>query len=357
VNIGAQSIATRRLWDWKTIFVGLIVAAIVISGALIHMSLWKNVGEDIEYIWRDAHSIFSGQNPYIKILSGNMRENQKYATYFPLFYLLGALTEAIGFRNYEAWLSFWRGIFLLFNLSIALLLFSVLYRRGYLILAIFSTLFWLFNRWTLNLTALGQIDFIPIFFLLASLALFQRNQRASLLLFSISLAAKQIGIFLAPLYLIWIWQSSDRDRLKRLSIGTLMMISVPLLTSLPFILWNAEGFFKSIIFSATRFATNHFKVASLDELLVESMPSFVGITAKLPMFFLMALIYLAALRYRLSRYAAALLILSIFVDYNSVLFRQYMAWLVPFVPLAAASVLHHRHQEAASTDAAHEARG
>jgi hypothetical protein len=110
-------------------------------------------------------------------------------------------------------------------------------------------------------------------------------------------------------------------------------------TSLPFIIWNAEGFFRSIIFSATRYATNHFKVASFDQLLAEDVPNFVGIPAKLPMLFLMALVYIVALRHRMGRYAAALLILSIFVEFNSVLFRQYMTWIVPFVPLAVSDML------------------
>jgi uncharacterized membrane protein len=318
-----------------------MVAAAIVSGALMHISLWKDdrLGEDIQYIWQDAHTIFSGENPYVKILSGNMRENQKYATYFPLFYLLGALTEAIGFKSYEEWISFWRWGFLLLTLGIGLILFTVIYRRGHLALAIFSVLFWLFSRWTLNLTTNGQIDVIPIFFLLASLALFQRNQPVALLLFSCSLAAKQIAIFMLPLYLIWVWQSSEENAPKRVGIAALIIMSVPLATSLPFIIWNAEGFFRSIIFSATRYATNHFKVSSFDQLIAEDMPGFVGIPAKLPMLFLMGLVYIVALRHKMGRYAAALLIMSIFVEFNSVLFRQYMTWIVPFVPLAVSDML------------------
>jgi uncharacterized membrane protein len=215
-------------------------------------------------------------------------------------------------------------------------------------------LFWLFSRWTLNQTTNAQIDFIPIFFLLASLALFQSNQRLALLLLGFSLATKQIAIFVVPLYLIWVWQSSDRNALKQVSVATLIIFSVPLLASLPFIIWNAEGFFKSIIFSATRFATNHFKVSSFDELIAEAMPNFVGIPAKLPMLFLMALVYLVAMRHNLSMYAAILLILSIFVEFNSVLFRQYMTWVVPFIPLAVCNPAHRRPPAVAADTGTHE---
>jgi hypothetical protein len=77
-------------------------------------------------------------------------------------------------------------------------------------------------------------------------------------------------------------------------------------------------------------------------LIAEDVPDFVGIPAKLPMLFLMALVYIVVMRYRLNRYVAVLLILSIFVNFNSVLFRQYMTWVVPFIPLAVYSLTRHR---------------
>jgi hypothetical protein len=53
------------------------------------------------------------------------------------------------------------------------------------------------------------------------------------------------------------------------------------------------------------------------------------------MFLPMALVLVAAARGEIGRYLAVLLILATFVDFNAVFYLQYMAWLVPFVVLAA----------------------
>ena len=66
--------------------------------------------------------------------------------------------------------------------------------------------FWYFNRWVLTASQIAALDFIPIFLVVVSLGVFERHRKTSLLLFSLSLAIKQIAIFIAPLYLIWEYQ-------------------------------------------------------------------------------------------------------------------------------------------------------
>ena len=61
----------------------------------------------------------------------------------------------------------------------------------------------------------------------------------------------------------------------------------------------------------------------------------IGLPAKLPMLALMTLTYWMVWRRHVGRYAATFLILATFVDFNSVLFRQYLAWVVALVPLVA----------------------
>jgi uncharacterized membrane protein len=207
------------------------------------------------------------------------------------------------------------------------------------VVALFAALFWFFNRWVLYITVNAQIDLLPVFCLVASLLVFRTNRRLSYLLLGISLALKHIGIFVAPLYLIWIWQAADRNRLGQVVRGALWIAAIPVLLSLPFILWNAEGFRESMIYSLDREATNHFKVASLDELLTVIYPWFTGILTRLPMIGLMLLIYLGALRRQIPLFFAVLLVISVFIDFGSVLFRQYLTWLVPLVPLALCDVV------------------
>lgn len=329
----------------------LSLLMIMAFAIFVHTRLWiyntakPGQEEDIYYIWTEGKRLLLAQNPYERTLSGNMRENHKYATYFPLFYVLAYLTQLFGLRDYSAWLYFWRHIFLLFNMGITLVIFYALYQKKLIVIAIFSVALWLFNRWTLYVTTVAQIDFLPIFFLILSLMIFQKYKWWSLLLYSLSLALKQIAIFLMPLYLIWIWQSANRDRVKQVLIAAAVIISIPFITSLPFLFWNANGLLKSILFSATRKSVTHFNAPSLDACIELYLPSFVGIKAKLPMLLLMTLIYLATVQRQIGIYIGSLLTMIVFIDFNSVLFIQYMCWIVPLIPLSIGEGMHNRQKK------------
>ncbi|NEQ78650.1 MAG: hypothetical protein F6K23_40090, partial [Okeania sp. SIO2C9] len=290
--------------------------------------------EDIYYIWLEGKRILLGENPYARVLSGDMRDNDKYATYFPLFYLLSALTQLLGFKEYSTWVYLWRHIFQVFNLGISHLIFYQFYKNKTLILGLFASLFWYLNRWTIHVNQIAHIDFVSIFFLVLSLTIIHQNKQLSLLLFGLSLSLKQIAIFLLPLYLIWTWQESEKNKLERTFKSLLLILIIPMITSLPFIIWNAEGFFKSIIFSATRSPAGHLGVPSIDELIGLVIPEFVGIKAKLPMLLIMSLVFISAIKRQIGMYTSTLLTMAVFVDFNSVLFRQYLCWVVPFIPLA-----------------------
>ncbi|OUL23322.1 hypothetical protein BV378_21855 [Nostoc sp. RF31YmG] len=313
----------------------IAVIAIIVKVKVLY--LWDNntKTQDIYYSWLEGKRILVGENPYARILAGNMRDNNKYATYFPLFYWLSALTQLLGFKEYSVWISIWQPIFLMFDIGIAGLIFYQFSQQKLLIFGFFTASFWLFNRWTLYVNSVAHLDFIPIFFLILSLMMFQKNKYTSFILFGLSLSFKQIAIFILPIYLIWAWQSSESNKLKNTLIAILLILSIPAITSLPFILWNAEGFFRSILFSATRKPDlGHISAASLDALIGLKIPYFIGIIAKLPMFFLMILVYLSAIKRQIDIYTSVLLAMSVFVDFNSVLFLQYFCWIVPFIPLA-----------------------
>ncbi len=306
------------------------LAIILIIAAAVNLRFWPTAtkGEDVYYAWVEGSRILNGENPYDRVLAGNMRDNQKYATYFPVFYELSYLTQRAGLREYDSWIAFWRVIFTLFDLGIAAALFALLSRRRQTGLAFFAALFWLFNRWTLHVVQVAHLDFIAIFLLIASLGLLPGRRWLALFLFSLSLGVKQIAIFLVPLFLIWIWQTAKRERPKQIALAALLIASVPLLSSLPFLAWNAEGFVSSILFSATRLPADHFGVPSFD-----GHMGWVGLPAKLPMLALMALTYWLAARRKIGRFTSALLVMVTFVDFNSVLFNQYLAWVAPLLPL------------------------
>ena len=148
-----------------------------------------------------------------------------------------------------------------------------------------------------------------------------------MLLYSFSLAIKQIAIFLAPLYLIWEYQQTRS--IKRTILAGLWIVSIPLLASVPFLFWNLEGFIRSIGFSATRISLNQFGAEAIDSAL-----NLTGLPARLPFLLMLCVAYFATWQKTLGRYGAAMIVMGIFIAFNSVLFQHYPAWLMPLLPLA-----------------------
>ena len=314
---------------WLWLFVIVAVLLTVYAAVRVNLRFWSidTVGYDTYYSWVEGRRILRGQNPYERILHGSMEENNKYATYFPLFYEASALVQRLGLRQYHEWIGFWRYIFLLCNLAVGLLLGAILHSRKTWALALLGMAFWYFNRWTLNTSESAALDFIPILLMVLSLTLFSRHRRTSLLLYSFSLAIKQIAIFLVPLYLIWEFQQTRS--IRKTILAGLWIASIPLLVSIPFLVWNAEGFFKSIAFSGTRAALNHFGAASVDDIL-----NLEGLIARLPLLIMLCAAYLAAWHKTTGRYGSAMMVMAIFIAFNSVLFEHYPVWLMPLLPLA-----------------------
>jgi hypothetical protein len=325
--------AKVTLWlnkRWPFVLVGVAVLLIALVAIRVNLRFWSldTVGSDTYYSWVEGRRILDGRNPYERILHGNMEENNKYATYFPLFYEASALVQNLGIRQYQAWIDFWRYIFLGCNIAIGLALCSMLFSLRAWALALLAMPFWYFNRWTLSASATVALDFIPIFLMILSLGLFEKYRNTALLLFGFSLAIKQIAVFLAPLFLVWEYQRTRS--LKQTIMAGLWIVAIPLLSSFPFLLWNAEGFFKSIAFSATRIAMNHFGAESIDSILNLS-----GLLARIPFLIMLCGVYFIASQKIVGRFGSAMLVMATFIAFNSILFQHYPAWLMPLLPLAA----------------------
>jgi uncharacterized membrane protein len=335
----AQAGVQGRARTWRPVLAIVIFAVILAAAIAMHVGQWKDeyLGSDIKSIYETSRDLSLGNNPYDSILPGR-RDDEKYATYLPLFYIFGALIHKLGAQDFIPWIGVWRIGNLAANVGIGALLFAAFYQRRLLLMAIFAVLFWFFNRWTLYITVNGQIDLPPVFCLVASLLLFRTSRKLSFVLLGVSLALKHIGIFVVPLYLIWVWQSSEQARLRHVALAAIWIAAIPTIISLPFVLWNAESFRASMVYSLTREAENHFKVASLDELLTVMYPWFSGILARIPLIAMMLLIYLGTLRRQIPLFFGVLLVMSVFIDFNSVVFRQYFTWLVPVALLALCDV-------------------
>lgn len=313
----------------QKIIIGIICILLFTGAFLAHARLWGSdtSKNDVYYAWLEGQRILENENPYARILEGDMLNNNKYATYFPAFYLFSALTQLLGFRDYESWIGLWRYLFLFFHLGIGVVLFWSYYRLKQILLGFVVLTIWLFSNWAVLITYIAHIDFIPVFFLVLSLVLFKKRPLLALLFFSISLAIKQIAIFLVPLYLIWLWQKEKGD-VKRTAVGIVVLGSIPLITSLPFFIWEPLGYIRSIMFSMTRYAYQGY---SFSNMISEGGG---GMVTRLPMIMTMGLIMGLAWQKKLKLYSSALLIMLTFAALTPVLFPQYEIWVIALLLLA-----------------------
>ena len=330
-------------WDKKY---WILLLVLIFVGLLIHIKFWSIPSdslkhEDIYYIWLEGKRIITGENPYTIVLASDMRVNDKYATYFPVAYLFSALVQKLGFPEFRDWLYLWRPISFAFHIGIVALTLRYFQKRGLRILGFVASIIILLSRWSLYVASVHHLEFAAIFFFLLSLILLKEKTKLSLLMFSISLGIKQIAIFLLPLYLIYLWKNGAKSRRKKnLVVGFLIILSIPLLTSFPFLMWNAEGFFKSVLFSATRLGMSHIGNApSVDVVFSQEFTWIVGLKAKLLMLFLMGMIYLSFFKEKVSMFVSCTMIMMVFVYFNSVLFLQYFLWPLCLIPFALVEMI------------------
>ncbi len=292
--------------------------------------------EDIYFSYVEGHRLTQGQNPYARVLQGNMLDNEKYATYFPGFYLLSAAAQELGLREYNQWLAAWRIALEFFYAGTGLILLWAISRRAGMLWGLVALYLWLFNRWCIAVVPIAHLDPTAVFFLILSWVLYPRRPIASMLLLGASLAIKQLAVFLIPIYILAGWQQAHartwRSYAKSTFVSSAAMLAIPIILSIPFLLWNAKGYILSIAFSATRYANNHFQANSIDQEL-----GWRGLAARLPLLLALSAAYWLYMQKRLNRDSAALLVMSVFIFFNPVLYTQYMLWTIPFLLLALAA--------------------
>jgi uncharacterized membrane protein len=291
---------------------------------------------DIYYIWRDGVRLAEGVNPYGYDHPPEPAERPtKHPSYLPLFYLAVAVVYKLGVHDYTTWLALWRVARIVTHVAIAVLLYCAGQRAGRRLLGLLGAVFWSLDRWTLYTVRAGGLDQPALLLLLLSLECFGRRRRLACLLLGTSLAIKHVGLLVAPLYLVWTWQRAERDprpeRWMRTAEAALWIALVPLIVSLPFLAWDASAFAQSILSPVTRPPDGYAHVSAVGSLL-----GLRGGMARVPLLFLTALILLvAAYRQVIGRYTTVLFMFTAFTDFNTVLFPQYFAWVIPFIVLAA----------------------
>ena len=332
-GLGGETMEQGAKDRWTLWVLGIVLGALALT-LLWRVNLtarwfYERPYHDIWYMYQEGRRILEGTNPYERVLESDRLHNKKYPTYLPGFYCLAAATQALGLKDYKTWVNVWAWVFILFQLGLAALLFRECLRRADLVFALFAGFFWLFNRWTLYVDLVAHSDPMALFFLFLAMLLLQRRPRTAALMFGVSLAVKQIGIFMVPLFAVWFWQQASERRLARTVALMGWALLIPVALSLPFFVWNPKGFIWSVGFSVTRLAGGSFATYSLDDIL-----NLRGLVAKGPLLVLMACVYYFAWRRHVRPFGAATLIFALFITFHSVMYQQYVCWVLPFLPVA-----------------------
>ena len=337
----ARRLSTGRPARRATVLILLVLGA---SGLLARPASASQ--PDIYYIWRDGVRLADGANPYAFDRPPEEERSTKHPSYLPLFYLAVAGVYKLGVHDYGTWLALWRAVRIAAHIAITVLLYRAGQRAGHPLLGLFGALFWSLNRWTLYTVRSGGLDQLALLFLLLSLECFGRRRRLAFLLLGTSLAIKHVALLVVPLYLVWTWQAWEQpsrpERAARTAQAAAWIALIPLAVSLPFLWWDAGAFIRSILISAIRPAAAYGHVSAVGSLL-----GLRGGVARIPLLFLASLIVLvAAYRQVIGRYTTVLLMFTVFTDFNTVLFPQYFAWVIPFIVLAATERSQTRSREA-----------
>ncbi len=300
------------------------------------------VRTDVGNEWDEAGRISKGINPYERILQGNLIQNDKYSTLFPLYYYFLMIVSIPSGANFNLFVVNYRVIIQIFEYAAFIFLYLIFRQRGQKLFGLFAASFFIFNRWTvLNVSVLKQ-DIVAITFLLASLYFFEKKIRMSYLFYGISLGIKHLGIFVFPIYLMPVIfkKRSIRDFFIDLSV----LLAPILLPSIYFLINNFKAFIYSMIFSFTRKPASSCGAAptGYEKLLVNYGHMGTGIAIfyltlpRLPM--VLFTFFNTVLLFTKKVPAAIYLVMAytIFAALNPVYFDQYIMWVIPFAVLVGA---------------------
>ena len=187
------------------------IVALLVTGFLLYKvdfsinnnSYFYYQKHDIYYEYQASQQLQKGENPYKRILEGNMIENDKYATQLPLyFYFLGFIGK-ISQNNFDVFLENFRLILFWFHLAGGVFIYLLFRRINKLFVGYCAAVFYMFNVWSLSSFIYLKQDMIAIALLVLSFYFFRNKTHRwiSYVLFGLSLGIKHIGIFVFPLYL------------------------------------------------------------------------------------------------------------------------------------------------------------
>ncbi|MBU0534863.1 MAG: hypothetical protein ABIJ82_00030 [Patescibacteria group bacterium] len=331
------------------------IVAFLITGLLLYKvdfsidtdSYFYFKKHDIYYDYQAAKQLQHGENPYNRILEGNMIENDKYATQLPLYFYFLALIGKISQNNFDVFLENFRLVLFWFHLAGGVFMYLLFRRINKLFVGYCAAVFYMFNVWSLNSFMYLKQDMIAIALLVLSFYFFRNKtyRWISYVLFGLSLGIKHIGIFAFPIYLTPIL--FKEDSFKRFGLNMLLLFSTILIPAAPLLIDNSLSFVNSMLFSLTRSPRSSEIIYGYNELLVKYNPSFnkgtlfQQLLPRLPLFIASILCLLMLLLRKIPLSVYLFISILVFAIFNPVIFPQYITWVTPMALISLVDYTDH----------------
>ncbi len=334
----------EKLKSKKLLFIFEVVVFLLVINFAVFLNksnrqeIWEFDESDIQFEIFSARQLSSGENPYSKILKGNLLINDKYPTLFPLYYQYLALLDNIGGNYFENTIDMHRQVIFASQVIGAIAIYLIFRREKRYFVGALAAAFFVFNKWTLANVMDAKQDIIAIAALMIALYFFtSKNKKglyAAAFFYGISMGIKHLGIFVSPIFLIPIIYK--KINFRETLVYALLFLVPTIFISLPIILDSPDGFFYSIMFSFTRIPTYKDGKYVYDSLVlynvgVENNNIFYYMLPRIPLVIFIGLNSILVLMKKIPIFVYCLASIFIFVALNPTLIDQYFTWITPFV--------------------------
>jgi hypothetical protein len=221
--------------------IALVIILVVSAAAQLRLMQFP-LGPDSQGIRTYSEDLLNGRNPYQRHDKA-LSDESVFPNYMPMLYATGAAILAVDGGGWDAGT---RLLFVASSLAIAALIYAICARRQAPIMGLLGAAFWSFGRFTPMTVLQGHWDNLTLMLLLASLHVFESRPRLSCILLGLSISFKQSSLIVAPIYVILqMW------RMRPASSAALIAV-IPLLSIVPFIVWDQQSLAQGLSESVTR---------------------------------------------------------------------------------------------------------
>lgn len=292
--------------------------------------------EDIYYEYAAAKQMQEGENPYVRILEGDMLANDKYATQLPHYYRTIQLIRNYSEDNFSGFIESFRFVLYCAQVTGGIFIYQIFKREKKHLLGIAASVFFVFNVWTLSSIIYLKQDLIAICLLIMAFYFLDNKKYnfLSYILYGFSLGMKYIGVFAFPIFILT--SIKNKQDTKKLLINLMLMLTVLVAPSVKFMYEDFSSFSKSIMFSVTRSPSSSDIPFGYSGLLVEKPETyrdaavFDKLLPRLPLAISILVVLVLLFSKKIDKPTYLFLSLLVFSIFNPVIFPQYITWIPPF---------------------------